>query len=183
MDKSIKMSETSFRLNEHSAIELINSVYTYKQLKFFMDLLPALTIKNNIQSLDKAELQLLAQLVSILSSLIDSTELSYLLIKFSSQQTIKIPSKKRSFRKKIDIKRRGEILSNQMLQWISALPSETRGSMGSIPSMEEFFTSEIFLKEFIKWVRLLNLKTDTTLVEILDAYYCWFPVMPQRHYN
>jgi len=75
---------------------------------------------------------------------------------------------------------RSEILSNEMLNWVNALPYATRRKMGFVPSMEEFFTSEFFFKEFIKWVQQLNLTILTTVVEILDAYYCWFPILPQQ---
>ncbi|SEA10425.1 hypothetical protein SAMN05443550_1023 [Pedobacter hartonius] len=174
------MSETSFRLTEHLAIELINSDYTYNQLKFFMNLLPALTFKNNLQFLDQRELQLLAEFVKIISGLIDSKELSLLMDKFCSQPILKITSKKKSVIQKVDFKKRSEILSNEMLNWVNALPYAKRRKMGSVPSMEEFFTSEFFFKEFIKWMQQINLTTSSTLVEILDAYYRWFPIMPRQ---
>jgi hypothetical protein len=180
MKTSTKMSENSFRLTEHLAIELINSDYTYNQLKFFMNVLPALTFKNDLQFFDQRELQLLAEFVKILSGLIDSRELSLLLDKFCSQPILKKTSNKRSVKQKIDIDKRSETLSNEMLMWVNTLPSETRKKMGSIPSMEEFFTSDFFFKEFIKWVAQLNLTPSTSLIGLLDAYYCWFPIMPQQ---
>jgi hypothetical protein len=91
---------------------------------------------------------LLAEFVKIISDLIDSRELSLLLDKFCSQPIFKVTFKKRSVRQKVDFKRRSEILSNEMLNWVNALPYATKRKMGSVPSMEEFFTSEFFFKEF-----------------------------------
>jgi len=180
MEKPLVKPQTSFRLRERTAIDVINSMYSYEQVKFFLDLVPALILKNDCRQLTPTELNHLVQVVDLISKLIVSKELSLLLKKIKSQPTV-LTQPKRSLKSKVNVHERAEILSNEMLIWANALPVNKRRRIGSVSTMDVFFTSAFFFKEFIKWLQRLHIRDSMTLVELLDAYYKWFPIKPHSN--
>lgn len=174
MKKNQITIEKKFRLKVQTAIDVINSLYSYDHVKFFVELIPDLVLNNDWPNLNKQNAENLGLLIKIMTKLIDSREMTEMLKSFSQLDVIKqkpsVP-----LLEKIDIAYRSTVLSEQMLNWLNNLAPEKKRSMKPLQAMNEFFYSEIFFNEFLDWLNLINLSKKTTLVELLDAYYNWFP--------
>ena len=67
----------------------------------------------------------------------------------------------------------------QMLEWLNNLPAYKQMEIYSVEDMRDFFISEFFFNEFMRWLDLVVTDDNITFVELLDAYYSWFPISPR----
>lgn len=168
----------TFKLKEQISINLIDSPYRYNQVKFLVGLIPDLIQKNDYSKLNHKDLSNIGWLIKVMTKFIDSSEMSVLLQKFSQIGYIQMEPNVRALNTK-DIKTRSEILSDQMLEWLNNLPAYKQREIYSVEDMRDFFISEFFFNEFIKWLDLVVTDNNITFVELLDAYYSWFPIRPR----
>lgn len=167
-----------FKLKEQIAIHVFNSLYCYDQVKFFVELIPDLIENNNHTKLAPKDLSNFSWLIKVMANFIDSTEMTALLRKYSKIDCVQMKPAI-SLINSIDVTNRAEILSDQMLDWLNNLPAYQQRKMYLMKEMKDFFISEFFFNEFIKWLDLVVTDNNINFVELLDAYYSWFPIRPR----
>ncbi|WP_158795888.1 hypothetical protein [Pedobacter sp. L105] len=178
MEKSqIKILKT-FKLKQQTAIDVFDSFYSYEDVKFFVELIPDLMLKNNYSNINQKDHANLGWLIKNMTRLIDSDEMTELLQKFSNTESVKMKPDIPLINN-IGIANRLEIFSDQMLEWLNCLPAHQKRKIYTMEEMKDFFISVFFFNEFIKWLDQVITDKDTTLVELLDSYYSWFPSMPR----
>lgn len=164
-----------FKLKEQIAINVINSLYCYDQVKFFVELIPDLIQKNCNSELAPKDLSNLGWIITTMTNFIDSTEMTALLQKYRNSDCMKMKPDTPLI-DSIDVANRSEVLSDHMLDWLNTLPADQQRKMYSMEEMKDFFISEFFFNEFLKWLDLVVTDNNITFVELLDAYYRWFPI-------
>ena len=113
-----------------------------------------------------------------MTKLIDSSEMTALLNKFRYVTSVRLQPNTPLINA-VDIDYRSKILLAELLTWTNNLPKERKRKLDAITAMKELFLSAFFFNEFIKWLDYVMVKDKITLVELLDAYYSWFPFRPQ----
>lgn len=168
----------TFKLKQQTAIEVLDSCYNYEDIKFFVELIPDLILRNNYSRLNQKDHANLRWVIKTMARLIDSAEMTLLLQKFSQTQCVEMKPET-SLIKAINISNRPEIISDQMLEWLNSTPTHQKKEVYAMEEMKDFFISELFFNEFIKWLNQVITDKNITLVELLDAYYKWFPYKPR----
>jgi hypothetical protein len=175
MKKNQKTYPKTFKLKEQIAIHVINSLYCYDQVKFFVELIPDLIENNSHTKLAPKDLSNFSWLIKVMANFIDSTEMTALLRKYSKIGCVHVKSDIPLLDSR-EVVNRPEILSDQMLEWLNNLPIHKQRKIYLMEDMKDFFMSEFFFNEFIKWLNLVVTDDNITFVELLDAYYSWFPI-------
>ena len=178
MEKSQPKVLKTFKLKQQTAIDVFDSLYNYEDVKFFVELIPDLILAHNYSKLNQKDLANLGWLVKIMTRLIDSDEMTALLQKFSYTTCVKMKPDIPII-SGINTANRLELLSDQMLEWLNSLPSHQKRKIYTRKEMKDFFISAFFFNEFIKWLDQVITDKDITLVDLLDAYYSWFPCKPR----
>jgi len=178
MEKSQITPSKTFKLRQQTAINVIDSLYYYDQVKFFIELIPDLIQKNCNSKLAPKDLTNLGWLIRAMTSFIDSIEMTALLQKYSNSDCVQMKPDTPLINS-VNVANRSEVLSDQMLDWLISLPANQQRKMYSMEEMKDFFISEFFFNEFLKWLDLVVTDNNTTFVELLDAYYSWFPIRPR----
>jgi len=178
MEKSQTKALKTFKLKQQTAIDVFHSFYNYEDVKFFVELIPDLILKHNYSKLHQKYHANLGWLITTMTRLIDSDEMTELLQKFSYTECVRLKPDI-SLINNINITNRSELFSDQMLEWLNSLPAHQRKKIYTMEEMNNFFISAVFFNEFIKWLDQIITDKDTTLVELLDAYYSWFPCKPR----
>lgn len=168
----------TFKLKQQTAIEVLDSCYNYEDIKFFIELIPELILGNNYSILNQKDHANLGWLIKTVARLIDSAEMTSWLQKFSQTECVKM-NPDPPLIETINISNRPEIISDQMLEWLNSAPAHQKREVYAMEDMKDFFISELFFNEFIKWLDQVITDKNITLVELLDAYYKWFPYKPR----
>jgi hypothetical protein len=148
------------------------------RLSFFIELIPDLIQKNCNSKLAPKDLTNLGWLIRAMTSFIDSIEMTALLQKYSNGDCVQMKPDTPLINS-VNVANRSEVLSDQMLDWLNSLPANQQRKMYSMEEMKDFFISEFFFNEFLKWLDLVVTDNNITFVELLDAYYSWFPIRPR----
>lgn len=178
MEKSQTKALKTFKLKQQTALDVFHSFYNYEDVKFFVELIPDLIQKNHYTKLSQKDHANLGWLIKNMTRLIDSDEMTELLEKFSNKECVRLKPDTSLFNN-INMTNRPELFSDQMLEWLNSLPAHQRRKIYTTEEMKDFFISALFFNEFIKWLDQVITDNDTTLVELLDAYYSWFPCKPR----
>ena len=178
MDKSQLKVLKTFKLKQQTAIDVFDSLYNYEDVKFFVELIPDLILAHNYSKLNQKDLANLGWLVTTMTRLIDSAEMTALLQKLSYTTCVKMKPDIPII-SAINTANRLELLSDQMLNWLNSSPAHRKRKIYTMEEMKDFFISSFFFNEFKKWLDQVITNRNITLVELLDAYYSWFPCMPR----
>ncbi|CAM4273233.1 hypothetical protein SAMN06265348_109306 [Pedobacter westerhofensis] len=178
MEKNQITYPKTFKLKEPIAINVINSLYCYDQVKFFVELIPDLIQKHCNSALASKDLNNVGWIIKTMINFIDSTEMTALLQKYRNSDCAQMKPDTPLI-DSFDVANRSEILSDQMLDWLNSLPADQQRKMYPMSEMKEFFISEFFFNEFLKWLDLVVTDNNIIFVELLDAYYSWFPIRPR----
>jgi|GEM_PF-2677620 len=178
MEKSQTKVLKTFKLKQQTALDVFHSFYNYEDVKFFVELIPDLIQKNHYTKLNQKDRANLGWLIKNMTRLIDSDEMTELLKKFSYTECLRMKPDIPLINS-INIANRSELFSDQMLEWLNSLPAHQKRIIYTMEEMNDFFISAFFFNEFIKWLDLVITDKDTSLVELLDAYYSWFPCKPR----
>ena len=178
MEKNQITYSKAFKLKEPIAINVINSLYCYDQVRFFVELIPDLIQKYYNSKLAAKDLSNLGWIIRAMTNFIDSAEMTALLQKYSNSGFVQMRPDTPLINS-LDVANRSEILSDQMLDWLNSLPADQQRKMYSMEEMKDFFLSKLFFNEFLKWIDLVVTHNNITFVELLDAYYRWFPIRPR----
>lgn len=178
MKKRQTLVQLTFKLTPHTAIDVFDSSFKYEDVKFFIELIPDLILRNNYSELNQKDFLNLEWLIKTMTTLIDSAKMTDLLQKFNLTKYI-IIEPDNPIINTVNIANRSEILSDQMLDWLNSSSAHRKRKIYTIDEMRDFFISEFFFNEFLKWLEQIVTNKNITLVELLVAYYNWFPYKPR----
>ena len=178
MEKSQTKVLKTFKLKQQTAIDVFHSFYNYEDVKFFVELIPDLIQKNHHTKLNQKDHTNLGWLIKAMTRLIDSDEMTELLEKFIYKECVRMKPDIPMINN-INTANRLEFLSDQMLEWLNSSSIHKKKKIYAMEEMNDFFISAVFFSDSIKWLDQVITDKDTTLVELLDAYYSWFPLKPR----
>ena len=80
----------TIRLKQQTAIEVLDSCYNYEDIKFFVEMIPDLILRNNYSALNQKDHANLGWLIKTMARLIGSAEMTSLLQKFNQAKCVKM---------------------------------------------------------------------------------------------
>lgn len=163
----------NYRLKLDAALDAINSRFTSDDFNHFMSVVFDVLNDERMALLSQQELYSVTRFLRTMCKFIESSDLNNLLNKYNwvdthifAAESIKLSSE--------DAHNRLEIITYQIKEWMCQLP-ENRKNESIFHLVTEFFQSDFFCNEFIKWIKQDVSKVKISISQVLESYYLWFP--------